>query len=76
MSQELDRVLERVRQNRARALETLTPRTPSRAATTTTAPGGFTPGAPVFDTVTGQHGEVIGGSRENVIRPSAERADH
>lgn len=73
MADELDRVLERVRQNRsARARETrtmttdATSRAPAAVATETA-------GARVFDTVTGQEGIVVGSTRENVIVPAAER---
>lgn len=33
----------------------------------------FTPGARVFDTVTGQEGEVVGGTVENLIVPTPGR---
>jgi hypothetical protein len=74
MSQ-LDRVLERVRQNRTRELGT-----PDRNSTTVSTPEAriglrFTPGSRVFDRHTGEEGVVIGGSRENVIVAAPERAD-
>lgn len=35
----------------------------------------FTPGARVFDRVTGQMGEVVSGTRENIVTPAPERTD-
>lgn len=68
---ELARVTERLRQNRtARARELVQ----HRAAVA--CPEGrigctYIPGDRVFDPVTGQEGEVVGGTVENVVVPTA-----
>ena len=74
-SSELDRVLERVRQNRAARANSLTA---ARAARTADAGGALEPhpiGARVFDLVTGQEGSVVGSTRENIIVPAPERTN-
>lgn len=68
---ELDRVLERVRQNRAARVP------PARASYTTPAElltrvdGTFAAGARVFDLVSGQEGVIVARTRENVLVPTA-----
>jgi hypothetical protein len=72
---ELDRVLERVRQNRTARADSLTV---ARVARTTDAGNALEPhpiGARVFDLVTGQEGSVVGTTRENVIVPVTQRTD-
>jgi len=73
MAGELDRIRERVRQNRAAARQRLsdtaaaTPRQIDAGGSTHLA------GTRVFDLVTGLEGEVLGGTVENVVVPTAQR---
>lgn len=70
MSDELDQLRERIRQNRLgrqRALDEA--RTKPRADAARRA-GTFTAGDQVFDRVSGEVGEVLGGTRENIIVPT------
>lgn len=75
MTPELVRVLERVRQDRAAHARTgtagVTP-LPTLARLGTGVPAA---GSRAFDTVSGQHVEVIGGYSENVVVPAPERAN-
>lgn len=68
---EIDRIRERVRQNRigVRPSDKTSPEKSGGGV----APSGaqHLPGDRVFDRVTGQEGEVIGGTRENIIVPAA-----
>jgi len=75
MSDERARVLERVRQNRragarVREAHARTVRSPTRDSA-----GIFDAGSRVFDTVSGQHGEVVSATSENIIVPAPERTD-
>jgi len=68
---DVDRILERLRQTRAGResaafVSSLRPSPAGRMVTS-----GFAPGDRVFDTVSGEEGEVIGGARENVVIPTA-----
>jgi hypothetical protein len=70
---ELDRIRERVRQNRTLRRQTLAD-TSAAAASITSAPAAAGAiGSRVFDLVTGEEGEVIGGHTENIIVPAAGR---
>jgi hypothetical protein len=71
MSDELDRVAEQLRQ--ITKWRESAARVSSRARELSTGPAasGFAPGARVFDTISGEEGEVIGGTRENVVVPAA-----
>jgi len=70
---ELDRVRERVRQKRAaRARSPVTVRGPAEAAPMSGG-NGLAAGAKAFDLLTGEHVEVVGGYRENVVIPTSER---
>ncbi len=73
MSDELRKFGERLRQNRAARARELT-----AAGAPATRPedrigATHAPGARVFDTITGEEGEVIGATRENIIVPTPER---
>jgi len=70
---ELDRVRERVRQNRAARAPS--PRTVGGRAEAAPMSGanGWAAGAKAFDLLTGEHVEVVGGYRENVVIPTSER---
>ena len=73
MTSELDRVRERLRQNRAaRARPELTARTRGDG-TAPDSPNSFPADSKAFDLLTGEHVEVIGGYRENVVVPARER---
>lgn len=70
---ELDRIRERVRQNREAQRQAM-----AEGARQASCPEGrmgcpLMPGTRVFDTVTGLEGEVVGGTRENVVVPIAKR---
>lgn len=73
MSGALARIRERIRQNRERfAAELAAPgQTNPTTHARTSAP--IREGTRVFDTVTGLEGEVVGGTSENVIVPTAKR---
>lgn len=75
MTGEIARVTERVRQ--MRAARAPTPPT-TRAADGTHGGAGanrFAAGGKAFDLITGEPVEVISGARENLVVPTAERAD-
>lgn len=70
---ELDRIRERARQNRAAQRQAM-----ADGARPVSCPEGrmgcpLLPGTRVFDTVTGLEGEVVAGTRENVVVPTAKR---
>jgi hypothetical protein len=73
MNDELSRVIERVRQNRAAlARDGLTAnRSDTRAATS--GDGAIIAGSPAFDRLTGEVVEVLSVHRENVVRAAPER---
>lgn len=73
MSDELTRVLERVRQNRARGVRNAREVFRPGAAVSGRAPGGFVAGDFVFDLVSGEAGEVVSVTSETVNRAAAER---
>lgn len=75
MSGELARVLERARQNRAALTPATQPATPNRLESGGGSGGTFVAGSRAFDTVTGEHVEVLGGTTENVIIPATQRAE-
>lgn len=68
-------VLERVRQNRAAIARTIGPS--SATAPTAVADGAAVAqqGTRVFDTVSGLEGEVIHGTRQNLVVSTPERGD-
>ena len=71
MADELSRFLERLRQKRTATRAQLCAATAPRRAESRIDGGTFRAGGRVFDTVTGEEGEVLGGTRENVIVPTA-----
>ena len=73
MNPEIALAVDRVGRSRAAANQRLFDRFPTRHAAGATPTGALEVGARVFDLVTGQEGEVIGGSRENFIVPAPER---
>jgi len=72
---ELQRVLERVRQSRA--ARALAPPSGRTAESTGAGAGvnGFAPGVKAFDLITGETGEVIARTTENIVVPAAQRAN-
>jgi hypothetical protein len=70
---ELERVRERVRQARAARTRELAAAPPSPASAEQRLGCAFCVGDVVFDRVTGEVGEVVYGTRENVVVPTAER---
>ncbi len=73
MSSALDRVLERVRQNRAARAPERRSETGAGAARRGADVGAFVAGMRAFDTVSGEHVEVVGGTIENVVVSSLAR---
>ncbi len=71
---ELDRALERVRQGREQRRRELAGAGARPLSAEDRLGSAFTPGARVFDRVTGQEGEVLGGTTENVVVQPPERA--
>lgn len=71
MAEDFDRLLERMRS--ARAWRDTAARVTSALASspTPTTSGGFAPGSRVFDTISGEEGEVVGRTSENVVVPAA-----
>lgn len=70
-----DKILERLRQNEtARGLQ-LEPQRPKPACAEGRIGCTFLAGDRVFDLLTGQHGEVISGTIENVLIPAPKRAN-
>lgn len=72
---ELDRVRERVRQSRTERLAAIGRYAGSPASAEQQLGMRFRPGARVFDRVTGQEGEVVGGTIENIVVAAPERQD-
>jgi hypothetical protein len=70
---ELDRIRERVRQNRQAQREAITDHAGPMSCPEGRMGCALMPGTIVFDTVTGLTGEVIAGTRENVVVPTAGR---
>lgn len=71
--QDIDRVLERIRQGTEDRMRRLAA---ARGTSGASAPGvrsASTIGARVFDPSTGETGEVIGGASENVVVPTTQR---
>lgn len=73
MNADLARIRERMAQTRQALRTYLTDRATNTAPHTTAQSGTFIAGDRVFDTVTGEEGIVIHGTRENVIVPAPER---
>jgi hypothetical protein len=73
MSNDLQQLTERIRQVRAAMREQLRIASIGIDAVAGRAVAGLTPGDRVFDTVTGQTGVVIHGTRENVVVPATGR---
>jgi len=71
---EVDRIRERLRQNRAARRQTIadTPRE-TRRQHEPIATGTLTAGDRVFDVFSGEEGEVVAVTRENILVPTAER---
>jgi hypothetical protein len=67
----LDRIAERTRQIRDERARATRERLEQLATKTSTGAGGFTAGARVFDTVSGQEAEVVHGARENILLPNS-----
>lgn len=75
MSDARARVLERVRQNRAARVREV-PMAPRAVPGSARHDASMFPaGSRAFDTVSGQHVEVIGGTSENIVVPAPERPD-
>ena len=73
MSGELSRLCERLRQAR-QARETSSATRATQDGRGRATPGAsYQPGDLVFDTITGQAAEVIGGQRENIVVSAPER---
>jgi hypothetical protein len=64
---------ERMRQTRAAFVRELGSSAASAASAERRIGLALTPGARVFDRVSGLEGEILGGTRENLIVPSARR---
>lgn len=71
MNQQLQQLRERVRQNRAALAKEFGPDTTRSACAEQRLGCTFVAGVRVFDRVTGQEGEVVGGTRENVFVPTS-----
>ena len=67
MDSDLDRTLVRLREVRAWRVRASQEAVAARAPTSGAGDARTVVGARVFDTVTGQEGEVVGGTRENII---------
>jgi hypothetical protein len=67
---EFDRIRERVRQAREARTRELLPTQPARTSALEAIVGPLAPGARVFDRVSGEEGEILGGTRENVLNPA------
>lgn len=72
---DLDRALERIRQGRQARTRELAASLARSGASGEQSGAPFSPGARVFDRVTGLEGEIIGGSVETVLIQPAERAE-
>ncbi len=70
---DVDRLNERIRQNRRMLRAQLTPTAPPASSPEERIGLPLSPGTRVFDTVTGQHGEVISGTRTSVVVPAPVR---
>ena len=70
---EIDRVLERIRQGTEQRMEAARRRRAALAPGVTRADRTPGTGARVFDTVTGEEGEVLGGGSENIVVPITKR---
>jgi len=71
---DVDRIRERLRQNRAARRQTFTDTAPGIAGQSApAAPGTLTAGDRVFDTFSGEEAEVVTVTRENLIVPTAPR---
>ncbi len=71
MPGELARVIERMRQAREARTRELAGAAPSQPGALHVLGSPFAPGDRVFDVITGLEGEVLGGTRENVVVPAA-----
>lgn len=69
----IDRVLERVRQGTAARMAALVKDRQALTPGVTRATSAHTPGARVFDPVSGEEGEVIHAGSENVVVPTTQR---
>ncbi len=72
MSDHIDRVLERVRQGTAARVAEAGDRVNTGAPSPGAPAGARAPGRRVFDTVTGQHGEIVHEGSANVVVPTPE----
>ncbi len=75
MVSDLHVLAERLRQRRATFARALTPAPASASSAEGRIGLTFTPGARVFDRVTGLEGIVLAGARENFIVPAPERPE-
>lgn len=73
MTPELEKALERQRQQRQARRETVQQGTAANRAPVRTLSGAHAAGDRVFDTVTGQEGIVLYGTSENIIVSTPER---
>lgn len=69
------RLVERMRQNRAARAVVREPHARTVRSAIRDSIGTFGAGMRVFDTVSGQHGEVVSATSENVIVSAPERTD-
>lgn len=72
MHDALARICDRVRQNRAARQKELEAMTQKALCPADRLGCTFVAGVKVFDRVTGLEGEVVGGTRENLVVPAAE----
>lgn len=70
MADELSRFRERLRQNRTQRAAQARGLVEEPAGVSVLRRGTTVAGARVFDTISGEEGEVIGGSRENISIPA------
>jgi hypothetical protein len=70
---DIDRVLERIRQGTEQRMREIRERRDGARPATPGVTRAPAIGGRVFDTVSGQEGEVVGGGSENVVIPTAKR---
>lgn len=73
MINELSRVAERVRQNRAAQLAAIDAERMTAPSTAARRVAQHLPGDRVFDPITGLEGVIVHGTRENIIVPTPKR---
>ena len=75
MTPETNRLLERMRQRREQRAAELTAAASPRVSAGVVPGAAHPSGSRVFDPVTGKEGVIVGGTTENVVVPTARRAD-